>query len=326
MQKNPVTTELSQFPGASAEQPGRTPLTNLDAALDTLDDWLTNRLPRSDYQWLSESINSLLTNFTDRKLYITLGKIPRVIARDDLNPTPEEIAQAHALRPGWHPVRWTIAGTCRILLIAKLGSTEHNRLDSLYKPLCQSADYNELIDLYSALPLIAPGHTIKKQAADGLRTNTRAVFESIAQHNPFPAENFDEQRWNHMILKALFIDSSLGPIISLDSRRNATLSRMLHDYALERRAAGRSVSCELWRCVGPFATDEILNDLEVLLESENIDEQRAAALAIAESPDPQAGGLLEKIPELANAIACGRLRWEFDASLPVFGQRSTETG
>ena len=56
------------------------------------------------------------------------------------------------------------------------------------------------------------------------------------------------------MLKALFVDAALHPIVGLDARANPTLARMLLDFADERRAAGRPVPAELWRCTLPFAT------------------------------------------------------------------------
>ena len=66
-----------------------------------------------------------------------------------------------------------------------------------------------------------------------------------------------------MVLKALFVETTLAPIVGLDERANPELARILRDYAHERWAAGRPVSPELWRCVGPFATDAAaLDDLD----------------------------------------------------------------
>ena len=45
-----------------------------------------------------------------------------------------------------------------------------------------------------------------------------------------------------MVLKALFVESTLHPIQGLDARANEALAHMLCDYAHERWAAGRPVS------------------------------------------------------------------------------------
>jgi len=111
----------------------------------------------------------------------------------------------------------------------------------------------EMIALYRGLPLYPEPSSLSFEVGEGLRSNIRAVFEAIAHNNPYPRDQFDQHRWNHMVLKALFVDSSLAPIIGLDQRANPELARILIDYARERWAAGRPVTEELWRPVRPFA-------------------------------------------------------------------------
>jgi hypothetical protein len=113
-----------------------------------------------------------------------------------------------------------------------------------------------------------------------------------------------------MVLKALFVGSALWPIVGLDRRANAELARMLSDYAHERWSAGRPVSPELWRCVGPHATGTLLKDLERVLKEGTDPERRAAALALRASPDSAASVLLQRDPALAKAVAGGELTWE----------------
>ena len=50
-----------------------------------------------------------------------------------------------------------------------------------------------------------------------------------------------------MALKSLFIGASVDAIWQVDSRHNPALTRMLVDYARERRAASRNVPSALWR-------------------------------------------------------------------------------
>ena len=127
--------------------------------------------------------------------------------------------------------------------------------------------WSEQVAFYRGLPLYPEAQRLEAQAAEGTRTNMRAVFEAVAHRNPYPKEQFAENRWNHLVLKALFVGSTLHPIQGLDERANPTLARMLSDYAHERWAAGRPVSPELWRCVGPHADLEALADLQRVLAS-----------------------------------------------------------
>jgi hypothetical protein len=137
----------------------------------------------------------------------------------------------------------------------------------------------------------------------------RGVFEAIAHHNPYPKAHFDDHRWNHMVLKALFIGSPLAPIQGLDERANPELARIMCDFAHERWAAGRPVPFEIWRCVGPFAEGQAIDDLARALASGEAIERRAAALALAASPDRRAAQLLQEVPALAGDISRHRLTW-----------------
>jgi hypothetical protein len=135
------------------------------------------------------------------------------------------------------------------------------------------------------------------------------VFCAVAHNNPFPSEQFNDDQWNQMVLKCLFIGVPLQPVIGLDERANAKLMSMLVDFAHERRAAHRTVPAELWRCVGPFADDRAIADLRIALTSESLAERQAAALALGLSPHPSAKSVLSEVPDLAAAIAAGELSW-----------------
>lgn len=64
----------------------------------------------------------------------------------------------------------------------------------------------------SGLPLYPEPADIEPWVGEGLRTNMRSVFEAIAHENPYPMHYLDTHRWNHMVLKALFVGSRLAPI------------------------------------------------------------------------------------------------------------------
>ena len=170
------------------------------------------------------------------------------------------------------------------------------------------------IALYRGLPLYPDPELLEAQAAEGVRSNMRAVFEAVAHRNPFPRERFDENRWNQMVVKALFIGSTMQPVQGLDGRANPALAKILCDYAHERWAAGRPIAPELWRCVGPFAQGAALADLkraaEAAAEDEDEPSRKAAALALAASPAPEAKASLAALGEFASAIESGRLSWE----------------
>ena len=274
-----------------------------------LEQWLAARLPGDAAAWLKDSAQRLRGGGSDKDLYMSVSLVPRKIGKADLTLSAAELGQATAARPGWDAREWSLDQAARVLLLLAAGSdgaTFARRLDQL----CATADVGELVAFYRGLPLYPdqPRHVLR--AAEGVRTNMKAVFQAVAHRNPYPFEQLAEPAWNQMVLKALFIGASLDPIIGLDRRANPALARMLCDYAHERWAAGRPVSPELWRCVGPHARGEMLADLSRVLEKGTGPERAAAALALSSSPDPAASGLLWAYPELSVAVSEKKLSWQ----------------
>jgi hypothetical protein len=280
----------------------------LSTSRDLLFAWLGRQLPEPARLWLDEQLGKLTGEVRDRDLYIALGLVPRKLGKADLDLTEADLEAAGRVRPGWDPRGWSVDQAARIVILLHAGGTGAV-FAQRFTQLCRTADVAEAIAFYRGLPLYPDPERLEAQAAEGTRTNMRAVFEAVAHRSPYPKEQFAENRWNHMVLKALFVGSALHPIQGLDERANPPLARMLCDYAHERWAAGRPVSPELWRCVGPHADAEALADLQRVLASGSAAERKAAALALAACPDPRARELIAAAPELAAAIEGGELSW-----------------
>lgn len=259
---------------------------------DLLRTWLRRQLPEAARQWLDGQLERLEGGVGERDLYIALGLVPRRLGRQDLALQRGDLEQAEAARAGWNPSGWSIDQAARILILLSEGTAGEPFADR-FRQLCRTADLGEQIAFYRGLPLYPDAALLEDQAAEGTRTNIKAVFEAVAHRNPFPRETFDQNRWNHMVLKALFVGSTLHPIQGLDERANPELAVMLQDYAHERWAAGRPVSPELWRCIGPFAEGTMVDDLARLLDRGDEVERKAALLALRASPDPRAKEALE---------------------------------
>jgi hypothetical protein len=259
--------------------------------LELMRDWLVARLPQNAAVWLSGGIERVSSGIADRDLYLLMGQVSRHVSKAPLALTEQELQAVPASRPDWDPREWTLDQMARVYLLCA-STSDGAQLSRRLDQLCNVADVGELVAFYRGLPLYSDQPRYAKRAAEGVRSNMRVVFESVAHNNPYPAEQFAESAWNQMVLKALFIGSRLAPIIGLDSRRNATLANMLRDYAHERWAASRRVSPELWRCVGPFAAGPVLDDFVRLFERGTAEEQQAAAFALREATDPEAARLL----------------------------------
>ena len=283
---------------------------NTTTATGFLDTLLKERLPPDQYNWLQERLALLNNEDSLRDIHITFGLIPRRLGRQDLAATSEENATAGTLANGWKLSGWSIDMTARVLLLCSIAQQTNRDFGQLFKSMCQTADLGETISLYRGTALYPQSDLLDRQIGEGLRTNMRAVFEAIAHNNPYPANHFSELRWNHMVLKALFVDSTLYPIHGLDERANPELARILCDYAHERWSANRPVTPELWRCVGPFATDDMIDDLQKALQSADPLEQQGAVLALSTCPDPRAEQLLVNYPQQSLAVANGELSWD----------------
>lgn len=293
--------------------------------------WLFRQLDEPAAKWLREQLTALEKDQSTRKFDITFGLIPRKLGKADLELSEDDLAEASALRTGWNPTRWSVDVAARILVLLTVSRTSNVPFAERFRELHRTADVSELLALYYGLPLYAFPETLIEQAALGLRTNIRSEFEAIAHNNPFPSEQFEQNPWNNMVLKALFIGAMLEPIYGLDERANPDLARILRDYAHERWAADRVVSPELWRCIGPFATGEFMDDFERVAGVGNETEKKAIALALATAPaSPQKDKVSASLSQYQQAIEDGTLTWEaiaeemFDNSLATTRKLNTE--
>ena len=192
---------------------------------------LAPHLPPAGADWLDEGI-AQVTAGDGRALFLAFGLAPRKVGRDplpaDFPPGPRTADQA-----------------ARAALLLSYPADPKAGWLAAFDRLADAAEVGEQVALYRALPLLPFPEELADRAADGLRTNARSVFEAIAHANPFPRDRFTDDRWNQMILKALFIESPLGPVLGLRDRMNDDLARMLRDFASEREAAGRAVPDDL---------------------------------------------------------------------------------
>ncbi len=278
--------------------------------LDLLHKWLIRQLAEPERVWFEQQMQALAPDGDDRPFYLALGMVPRKLGKDDLRLNVADLATAQEARPGWDPSDLSVDQAARLAFLLKAGG-EGAVFRDRFVQLCRTADIAEQIAFYRGLPLYPNPQGLMPQAAEAARTNMKSVFEALAHDNPFPAEQFDENRWNHLVLKALFIGSALHPIQGLERRANADLARILRDYAHERWAAGRPVTPELWRPIGvaPDAIGEALGDMRRALHGDDPFERKGAALALASSTNPEAKALLSTAPDLARAISDDQLSW-----------------
>jgi hypothetical protein len=203
--------------------------------------------------WFRDQLKLLSQSMKERDLHIFLGLVPRRLGKADLNLTTDDLQAAENVVPGWQPEGWSIDGAARVLGLLRFKGARP--FAEIFKDLRRTSDVAEMIALYRGLPLYPEPDAMNFEVGEGLRSNLKPVFEAIAHRNPFPRDVFDQHRWNHMILKALFVEVDLAPITGLKDRANPELARILMDFAKERWAAGRPLAKEHWIPVAPYRHD-----------------------------------------------------------------------
>lgn len=220
--------------------------------------------------WLEEKLQG------DAKgLSLAFVMAPRFIAK-------KPIDVAIDLIPGWKSENGTLDQLIRIYIILHLAEKEdgHSRIETLF----DTAEMNELVALYRALPLVKNPEIWLHRATDAVRSNMGPVFDAIAFGNPYASSYFTELAWNQLVLKCIFNDKPIHLIEGLDERANQALANTLADFAHERWAAGRRVPSQVWRLIRHFETESKKQDIQRLAQSADPNDQKAAELLNHHSP------------------------------------------
>jgi hypothetical protein len=254
----------------------------MSAAVPLLEHWLARAVSSEGMSWLRAQC-AAISGGDQRAFFLSFGSTSRRVGKDDLKLGDADLAQAQKIAPGWNPRQWSCDQAARARLALALPSADPEVYIKILDQVFAAADVGELVALYQSLPLLAHQTKLAGRAAEGIRNNIKAVFDAVALDNPYPSAHLDDNAWNQMIVKALFVGSPLGRIVGLDRRANAKLTRMLCSYAHERWAAKRTVNPELWRPVSMALDDEALPEVNRALQ----DDREAVVAQISESPDPR---------------------------------------
>lgn len=261
----------------------------LAAFVTIAESWIARSVNEAARAWFRKAIDDV-NGGSDRALGMAISLASRRLGRARLALDAADLARADDLRPGFSPRNWSIDQLARVALMAA-----NWRDDAVFAQtidhLSATAELNELIALCLGFAIYPVGAPIEPRAREAIRSGIKPVFEAIAHHNPYPSEVFAEDDWNQMVVKAVFNSSALWPIQGLDRRGNPDLSRMLVALAHERRAAGRPISAEIWRCVVPHADEEGRDAIVQAWQSE--DDRHRIALVRALTAVP---ALLSNLP------------------------------
>lgn len=265
---------------------------------------LEQQLTQAECSWLVQKSEApaleLMTAFV---------AAPRFISKQIIQPDPQQCIALSEECPGFSVEGWNLVRTSRVWLLTCLNP--QSKIDYIrhIETLFDTAEMNELVALYSALPLLSYPENWLFRATDAVRSNVGDVFDALVSHNPYPAWHFNELAWNQLVLKTIFNDKPIHYIVGLAERQNETLATILSDFAHERWAAGRRVAPQVWRLVPAFMNETLVQDMVHLFNSSDLHDQQAAALACAQSDFPEAQALLARHPAYQHAIEHHKLSW-----------------
>jgi hypothetical protein len=212
------------------------------------------------------------------------------------------VAHASSVLPGWTFQNWTLDRLVRVFFLSLMAekSSDEQAYTHQMNLLFDTAEMNEAVALYSAMPVFSHGDKWLLRATDAVRSNIGIVFDAIAFGNPYPATYFPELAWNQLVLKCIFNDKPIHQIFGLMERNNPALVQTLSDFAHERWAAGRRVPSQVWRLYSPYLNENLVQDIDYLLSHEDPNDVLAGTLVLQESNFSGAKALQEKYGIQAN--------------------------
>lgn len=282
---------------------------DIDQLKQLLESLIRENVSDDTWSWLLEKAASIRAG-NIAQLNLAFAAMPRKTGKKIITTDAQQEQRLQQIRSGLSINTWTIDRLCRVWLLLQVSHQDEKVYQTHIEHLFTGAEMNELVALYSALPVLAYPEIWKMRCAEGIRSNIALVLESIMCDNPYPAENLNEPAWNQLVLKAFFTEKPVHRIIGLDERANPNLARILSDYAHERWSAGRPVHPQLWRCVGPYLNDQLFPDIQRLASSGNEIDREAAALACAKSSYLPAKELLANDPYLRSIPGNKNISWE----------------
>ncbi len=242
-------------------------------------DWIAEVCSSEEVKWLEEEEKKFRSQGNERDLVLAFSKVPRKITRKDLNIGPEETFKAQTLKKNWHPENLDSEQAARILLLLSFASEKPEEFSGPVEKLLETADLNEQITIYSALPLFPNPERFLQIAYSGTRSNATSVFDTITLENPYPYEHFSEEAYNRLVLKAAFMERPFWKIVGIPERANPVLAELLLDLVSERWSAGREFNPLVWRLITPALTENRFREFKTRAKQMDPINEEAVVLA-----------------------------------------------
>ncbi|GAA0375750.1 hypothetical protein GCM10009092_44960 [Bowmanella denitrificans] len=136
---------------------------------------------------------------------------------------------------------WDVAQLARVLLLAEL-LLQNNITDraAIFVKVYQQGDEQERLAWLKAIQLLDAQGEMRDFVIHAARTNSHQCFAAIALNNPYPALHYDDEAFEQLVLKSLFMELDVRQILGILPRRTARMQALVEDLREERLAAGRS--------------------------------------------------------------------------------------
>lgn len=265
--------------------------------------------PPEAVTWLQQTVDEQGKSFQQRPFYYAFSGVSR---RFDKKATTDagdgQLTFLSKTAPGFTVAGWDEFRLARVILLTVLAEQEKDIFLENLKALIGTADLREQVAIFSAFPLLPHPAALVEFATDGLRSNIIDIFDSISLNNPFASENFTDEAWNQMVLKAIFITRPLYRIVGHGERTNLALAEAISDLAHERWAAGRTITPEAWRSCTNFLDERISGDIAKMAGSSEANDRSAAALVVS-AAEGKLDSLKDRLSREIAAIESGELTW-----------------
>lgn len=139
------------------------------------------------------------------------------------------------------PAGWTVDDAARAVLLCALplrGAQLVAEVATVYRH-GDAAERRGVLRALDPLRAHGIGAELVELTQDALRTNDPRLI--AAALGPYATEHLDPHTFRQAVLKCVFVGIPTSAVHGLPARADAELTRMLADYAAERRAAGRPV-------------------------------------------------------------------------------------
>lgn len=254
------------------------------------------QLSEKELNWMKNK--ALLPDY----FQVSFVAAPRFIAKNGTCSLPTTESQA--------PITWPLIKAARVLMVLSYEKAVPAEIfEKNINTLFETAEINEAVALYAALPYVSKPQVWLSRATDAVRSNIADVFDAIAFNNDYPKRFFSELAFNQLVLKCIFNQKSIAGIVGLAERLNKNLADTFVDFAHERWAAGREVPANAWQIMVPFVNEALLPDLQKLFESTLFENRVAAHVLCRQSDCPGCKALLESFKKQADEQQQALLGW-----------------